>query len=439
MDILYMVSVLLLLIVLLVSGVPVPFSFGGAIIFLVVIYGFPPAGLLQTAYAKLGSVTLLAIPMFILAGGVMEKGNIGRALVEWVNIIVGRVKGGLAVVTVVASAVFGSICGSGAATLSCIGSIMAPRMREKKYPLGIAAAVACCSGTLGLLIPPSAMQILVAWTLNLSVLGCFLSTVVPGVILTVFLSIGSVILLRNDKNMLTETRIAPSDLARVFVKKTANAVPALLMPVIILGGIYSGFMTATESAGIAVIYAIPVAIYLYRGMKWKDLGDSLVETGTTTGVIMVMIGFVMMLSRILTQMNIPQSLANAMISISDNKLVLLIMLNLFLILLGMIMDDASATLLAAPMLYPLICELGIPPYQFAAILGVNIGMGNVTPPSAPFLYLSSRIYGVDVGQVMKPVIFLLLFAYLPTIIMVTYIPDVSLWLPRLLLGDSFPF
>lgn len=439
MDILYMVSVLLLLIVLLISGVPVPFSFGGAIIFLVVVYGFPPAGLLQTAYAKLGSVTLLAIPMFILAGGVMEKGNIGKALVDWVNIFVGRVKGGLAVVTVVASAVFGSICGSGAATLSCIGSIMAPRMREKKYPLGVAAAVACCAGTLGLLIPPSAMQILVAWTLNLSVLACFLSTVVPGIILTVLLSIGAVILLRHDKGVITEAKLAPSAWSRVLIKKTGTAIPALLMPVIILGGIYSGIMTATESAGVAVIYAIPVAIYLYRGMRWRDLGKSLVETCTTTGVIMVMIGFVMMLSRILTQMNVPQSLVNAMLSISENKIILLLMLNIFLVLLGMIMDDTSATLLAAPMLYPLICELGIPPYQFAAILGVNIGMGNITPPSAPFLYLSSRIYGVDVGQVMKPVLFLLFFAYIPTLLLVTYVPDVSLWLPRVLLGDAFPF
>jgi len=146
-----------------------------------------------------------------------------------------------------------------------------------------------------------------------------------------------------------------------------------------------------------------------------------------------------MLSRILTQMNVPQSLVNAMLSISENKIILLLMLNIFLVLLGMIMDDTSATLLAAPMLYPLICELGIPPYQFAAILGVNIGMGNITPPSAPFLYLSSRIYGVDVGQVMKPVLFLLFFAYIPTLLLVTYVPDVSLWLPRVLLGDAFPF
>ncbi|GAB1475667.1 TRAP transporter large permease [Bacillota bacterium] len=434
MDAIIMISILLILIVLLISGVPVPFSFGGAIIFLVALYGFDPTALFSTAYSKLGSITLLAIPMFILAGGIMEKGKIGKALVEWVNILVGRVKGGLAVVTVVASAIFGSICGSGAATLSCIGSIMAPQVRDKKYPLGVVAAVACCSGPLGLLIPPSAMQILVAWTLNLSVLACFLSTVAPGIILTILLCIGSVIMLRNDKNIEREEKHTFQEWSKIFGKSTVTAIPALFMPVLILGGIYSGIMTATESAGIAVIYSIPVAMFIYKGMKVKDLGNSLIETGTTTGVIMVMIGLVMMLSRLLTQINVPQALVKGMLSISDNEIIILIMLNLFLVFLGMVMDDASATLLAAPLLFPVILELGISPYHYAAILGVNIGMGNITPPSAPFLYLSSRIYGVDVGQIMKPVVFLLLFAYLPTLIITTFVPAVSLWLPGLVLG-----
>jgi C4-dicarboxylate transporter DctM subunit len=434
MEAIIMISILLILIVLLISGVPVPFSFGGAIIFLVALYGFDPTALFSTAYSKLGSITLLAIPMFILAGGIMEKGRIGKALVEWVNQLVGRVKGGLAVVTVVASAIFGSICGSGAATLSCIGSIMAPQVRNKKYPLGVVAAVACCAGPLGLLIPPSAMQILVAWTLNLSVLACFLSTVVPGIILTCLLSIGSIIMLRNDKNIEREERYTFEEWSKIFGKSTVTAAPALFMPILILGGIYSGIMTATESAGIAVIYAIPVAMFIYKGMSVKDLGYSLIETGTTTGVIMVMIGMVMMLSRLLTQINVPQTLVKGMLSISDNEIVVLLMLNLFLLFLGMVMDDASATLLAAPLLFPVILELGVSPYQYAAILGVNIGMGNITPPSAPFLYLSSRIYGVDVGQIMKPVVFLLLFAYLPTLLLTTFVPGLSLWLPNSVLG-----
>ena len=437
MEILIIALVLLVLVVLLVVGVPVPFSFGGAVIVLVMIFGYAPSALMSTSYSKLASVTLLAIPMFILAGGIMEKGKIGKALIDWVDIFVGRIKGGLCIVTVITSAIFGSICGSGAATLSCIGSIIAPQGKERKYPMGVMAAVACCAAPLGLLIPPSAAQILIAWTLNISVLACFLSTIVPGVILTILLSLGSWILMRKEEGVLYEASRTPAQWGSEFLKRTKMAVPSLLMPVIILGGIYSGAMTATESAGVAVIYAIPVAMFVYKKLKPRDLLNTLAETATTTGVIMVMIGVVCMLSRILTQQNIPQLVSDTLMSISDNKYVILLMMNLFLVLIGMVMDDTSGTLLAAPILFPIAIEIGISPYHFAAIMGVNLGMGNITPPSAPFIYLSARIYNVQASEVLKPTAFLLLFAYLPTLILVTYWPAVSLTLPKLLLGTAF--
>ena len=169
-------------------------------------------------------------------------------------------------------------------------------------------------------------------------------------------------------------------------------------------------------------------------MTLRQLGETLHESAVTTGVVMCMIGIVMMMSRLLTQVGLPQSICNMLLSISDNKYVILLMINIFLIILGMIMDDTSATLLAAPILYPVIQELGVSPYQFAAILGVNIGMGNVTPPSAPFLYLSARIFDTEAGKMMKPVLYLLVFAYLPTLVLTTLIPDISLALPRLLMG-----
>lgn len=428
---------LALLVILLIMGVPVPFSFGGAVIYLVLTFDFSPSALMATSYSKLSSVTLLAIPMFILAGGIMEKGQIGKALIDWVDIFVGRVKGGLCIVTVIASAIFGSICGSGAATLSCIGSIIAPQAKERKYPTGIVAAVACCAAPLGLLIPPSATQILIAWTLNISVLACFLSTVVPGIILTIMLCIGSWILMRKEEGVVYEESKTLSEFGLELGKRTKTAIPALLMPVIILGGIYGGMMTATESAGVAVIYAIPVAMFVYKRLRPKELIITLKETGTTTGVIMVMIGVICMLSRILTQMGIPQQVANALMSISDNKNMILLMINLFVLLIGMLMDDTSGTLLAAPILFPIAMSTGISPYHFAAILGVNLGMGCITPPCAPFIYLSARVYKVPASETLKPVFFLLGFAYLPVLAITTYVPDVALWLPRLILGAEF--
>ena len=426
--------IFVILIFLLLSGVPVPFAFGGTTIALVAAYGFDPASLFATSYTQLSSVTLLAIPLFIISGGIMEKGHIGEALINWVNVFVGHLKSGLTWVVCIASAVFGSICGSGAATLSCIGSIAAPMMSKKKYPKHISAAVACCAAPLGLLIPPSAMQILVAWTLGTSVLAGFLSTVIPGIILTVLLGVVSSLLLRNEKEIIAEEKVSASEWISMLWKRTGTAIPALIMPFIILGGIYSGAMTASKSAGIACLYAIPVAMFIYKKMNVRQLGETLHEGAVTTGVVMCMIGVVMMMSRVLTQVGLPQTICNALLSISDNKYVILLMINVFLVILGMIMDDTSATLLAAPILYPVIQRLGISPYQFAAILGVNIGMGNITPPSAPFLYLSARIFGTDAGKMMKPVLWLLFGAYLPTLILTTLIPEVSLFLPRLIMG-----
>ena len=426
--------IFVILIFLLLSGVPVPFAFGGTTIALVAAYGIDPASLFATSYTQLSSVTLLAIPLFIISGGIMEKGHIGEALINWVNVFVGHLKSGLTWVVCIASAVFGSICGSGAATLSCIGSIAAPMMSKKKYPKHISAAVACCAAPLGLLIPPSAMQILVAWTLGTSVLAGFLSTVIPGIILTVLLGVVSSLLLRNEKEIIAEEKVSASEWISMLWKRTGTAIPALIMPFIILGGIYSGAMTASESAGIACLYAIPVAMFIYKKMNVRQLGETLHEGAVTTGVVMCRIGVVMMMSRVLTQVGLPQTICNALLSISDNKYVILLMINVFLVILGMIMDDTSATLLAAPILYPVIQRLGISPYQFAAILGVNIGMGNITPPSAPFLYLSARIFGTDAGKMMKPVLWLLFGAYLPTLILTTLIPEVSLFLPRLIMG-----
>lgn len=424
----------IILLILLLSGVPVPFSFGGAIIYLVAVLGADPFALFSTSYTQVSTVTLIAIPMFIMAGGIMEKGKIGGALVNWISIFIGRLKGGLAVVTVVTSAVFGAICGSGAATLSCIGSIVAPQMKERKYPIHIAAAAACCAAPLGLLIPPSTMQIMLAWMMNVSVLACFLSTVIPGIILTILLSVVSAFLLRNDKNIIYEEKRTGMVWVNEFRHRTVSAVPALIMPIIILGGIYSGVMTASESAAVAVAYSIPVAMFVYRKLNLKGLAACVRDTSCTAGVCMCMVAIVCMLSRLLTQAGIPQTVMEALLKVSDNKYVILLMINVFLVILGMIMDDTSAILLSVPILYPLIKELGISPYQFSALVGVNIGMGNITPPSAPFLYLSARIFKTDASKVMKPVLYMLLFGYLPVLILITYVPAVSLWLPELIMG-----
>ncbi|NLV69910.1 MAG: TRAP transporter large permease [Clostridiales bacterium] len=423
-----------ILVVLLIAGVPVMYCFGASLLYASYTLGYTATGMFPTIYGKLSSVVLLSIPLFILAGKIMEHGRIGDALVGFVELFVGKIKGSLTIITTVACAVFGAICGSGMATLSCIGSIMMPKMAAKRYPMEIAAAVSCCAAPIGMLIPPSSLCIVVAWAANLSVTACFLSTLIPGIILTTLISLVSYIMMRNkdvDAGSGYDEGVALRD---VIWPRTKYAIPALIMPVIILGGIYGGFITPTEAAAVASIYTIPVAIFIYRGTTCSGMKTVLMDSAKTTGIIMVMVVMTMALGQILTMENMPMKLLDALIAISGNKLVILLTINVFLILIGMIMDDTCATMLTAPLLIPIGVALGVNPYQMCAILVTNIGMGNVTPPTAPFLYMASGMAGVNAAKVMKPVILIIVFAYVPTLLLTTFIPELSTWLPNLVLG-----
>lgn len=427
------VTVLILLVTLLI-GVPVPFSFGAALIYIVTAGGYGIDSLIPAGYSKMNTVVLLAIPLFILAGGIMERGRIAAPLVDVAALVFGRVRGGLGVAAVVGCGVFGAISGSGAATLSCIGTVLFPRLREARYPVGYSAALIACASPLGLLIPPSAIQILYAWVSNQSVLACFLATVIPGLILMVLLSVSNLVILRRVKAIEVEPALPPAEFARALGRRGVKATPAILMPVLILGGIYGGYMTPTEAAGVAVFYAIPVGFFIYRGLTVRNLREVLVETATTTGVIMVMLFVVMILSRLFILEEFPDYLLGALRRVSENPLVLLLMINVFLIIVGMLMDDVSGVLLATPVLLPVMAELGVSPVHFAAIIGVNLGMGNITPPTAPLLYLGARVGRARIGEMLNPTWLLLLFAWLPTLLITTYIPAVALWLPELLLS-----
>ncbi|MDI3326482.1 TRAP transporter large permease [Pontibacterium granulatum] len=423
---------LLVICVALVIGIPVPFAFGLALVYMYLTGDHDPAGFLTSGHWRMNVLVLLAIPLFIMAGTIMERGKIAQPLVELAELFVGRFKGGIAYAAVGASAVFGSIAGSATATLTCIGSIMMPQLRRANYPEGLSAALITNAAPLGLLIPPSAIQIIYAWVTRQSVLKCFLATIVPGLILVVLLCIVNYIMLRkyNNIKILPKSENFTGDVA----KKSRFALPALLMPFMILGGIYGGIMTPTEAAGIAVVYAIPVGFFIYKGLNKDNFKEALVQSATTTGVVMVMFFMVMIVSRLLIFEDIPTLAKDLIFSVSDNPIVVLIMVNVVMILIGMLMDDVSGVLLASPLLFPIVVELGVDPIQFAAIVGVNLGMGNITPPTAPLLYLGSRVTGVRVSAMLKPTLIMILFAWIPTLIITTYVPQVSLFLPKLFLG-----
>lgn len=425
---------IIILIVLLVMGVPVAFCFGGATLYLVLVLGYSPLFLVPYGYSSIASVTLWCIPLFIIAGSIIKRGKIGDALVNFVEHFIRGFKSGLGVVTVITCGVFGAIAGNGSATMSAIGSIMAPKLREKGYPRGVAASLIASASVLGLLIPPSSAQIVYAWAANQSVLACFLATVVPGIILAILLCVVQAFMVCDvQMNELTDNQTA-FPVNHSFAKKTGRAFPALLMPVIILGGIYGGFMTPMESAAIATLYCIPVAIFFYKGMKFRELGDCLVESGKATGNVAVMLMTAMLFSRILTMEKIPDAMVRLIMGISSNKYVVLLLVNLLLFVVGMLMEDGCGIMLCTPLLLPVVQAVGVSPIQFAAIMGVNLGMGLITPPTAPLLYFASQVGEAPVGEMLKPTLKLIFFAWLPTVLLTTYIPALSTTLPRLIMG-----
>ena len=425
-------SCLLLLCVLLVVGVNVPMAFGAVLLLIAAFGGHEVSGFLPAGHWKMNTVILLAIPLFILAGGIMERGKIAAPLIAVIELVVGRIRGGLSAAAVLACAVFGSISGSAAATLTCIGSIMMPHLRRANYPEGMVSALIVSACPLGLLIPPSASQILYAWVTQQSVLKCFLSTVIPGFILVVLLCVVNFVLLRNVRNLRLAER--PERFSWELGVRSWRAFPALLMPAFILGGIYGGVMTPTEAAGVAVIYAIPVGFYIYKGLNRDNFWESIRESSVTIGVVMVMVFMVLIVSRFLIFEDIPGLAKSLVFAVSDNPIVILLMVNVVMILIGMVMDDISGLLLSAPLLLPIVTSVGMDPIHFAAVLGVNLGMANITPPTAPLLYLGSRVTGAPVNQMMKPVLVMILFAWLPTLLVTTFVPQVALWLPDLLFG-----
>ena len=423
---------IVLICVLLAVGVSVPLAFGGVLILLAYTAGHDVSGFLATGHWKMNSVILLAIPLFMMAGSIMQRGKIANPIVEIAELMFGHLKGGLSSASVVASAMFGAISGSGAATLTCIGGIIMPHLRRAKYPDGFSAALVISASPLGLLIPPSAAQLLYAWVGQLSVLKCFLATLVPGVILTVMLIIVNFVTLRKNTTILIKD--VPPHFLRVLSKKTWFAMPAIFMPLIILGGIYGGIMTPTEAAGVAVIYAIPIGFFFYRGLTLKTLFKSLQESAITIGVVMAMIFMVLIASRFLIFEDIPGMAEDLIYSISENPVVVLLMINLVMLLIGMLMDDISGIILSASLLLPIAEGVGMDPIHFAAVVGVNLGMGNITPPTAPLLYLGAQVTDVAVRDLIKPTMIFILFAWLPTLVLTTFIPEIALFLPDLLLG-----
>ncbi|WP_186399605.1 TRAP transporter large permease [Stappia sp. P2PMeth1] len=418
------------LVVTLSFGVPLPWCFGAALMVMYYLGDVTMKGMVLWGFQQLGNPVLLAIPLFVLAGAVMSESGIAASLLRFVNAFVGHVRGGLGIVAAVSCAVIGAISGSGLTGISAIGPLLIPEMEKRGYPREYATALIANSSILGLLIPPSLSMILFGWVTETSILACFLATLGPGLLIMVNFSLVNLWMSRKF-NLVLDEKPALGDLAGEVARRGVHAFPAMLMPVIILGGIYGGIVTPTEAAALAVIYAVPVGFLVYKGLKLDNFLFAGKEAATAVGAIMLMILFSMIVGQMFVYEGVPQQLVQAIFGITENKVLLLIMINVLLFLIGMVVNDTTAILLVAPLLMPLMQAMDVSPVQFAAIMGVNTAMGGVTPPYASILYLGARIGKVKVTKVIPPAMLLIVTGYLPVVFLVSFWPDLSLYLPRL--------
>ena len=429
-----LLTVVCLIVVLVLMGLPVAFAFAIGDVILIWWLGLDLNFSLAMSFKLLQGFSLLALPLFIFAGILMEKGGAGKRLLDFVNSIVGRVTGGLGAALVVSNGIFGAISGSSSAAIGTLGTIGVPYLKKSNYREGYIVALIAASGILALLIPPSIDMIIFGVASRLSIAKLFLCTLMPGIMLMLaFIGINYVecrknppsAAIPNGDDIKKNTQTIAGSFRRGFV--------ILLMPVFILGSIYSGIATPTEAAGIAVVYTFIVVCGVYRSLNLKGLGRAFIDACSLTGSIALLFFTLFILSQIMIIQQIPGKLAATLLTLTTNKYALLALLNIIMLFMGMLMDDVSGLLLAAIVLLPVAKQFGIDPYHFGAITGVNLGLGLLTPPVAPMLYLAARVAGSPPPNVfIKPALTFMLAGYLPVLLITMYLPQITLFLPNLL-------
>ncbi len=424
-----------LAILLLIIGMPLFVCFGIAGMGMAIFLNYGTEFAIPAMFSNLDSTIFMAIPFYIFAGGLMSAGGISQSIFSFAQSFMGRIRGGLGVVTVVASAIFGAISGSSAAAVSAIGMIAIPEMEKFGYKRSYATALVACSGVLGQMIPPSIPMILFGMITATSVAACFLAALIPGIIIVVIYSIINFIVVRRMPEVIVPPKQAPKEVVKDICLSTKNSAFSLFMPIVVLGGIYGGIFTPTEAGCAAVVYAFLIGFLVYRKMTWKTFMFAAQETASIEGAVTLILCFIFVMGRIFTYESLPEVVANAMLSISNNRIILLLLINLFMIIQGMLMDDISCMLISAPLLYPLFMKLGVSPLQMAAILVVNQGSGQLTPPVATNLFVAARVARIPVSDFVKDTMPFFFFGSIPTMLAVTFIPELSLWLPRIVIGS----
>jgi tripartite ATP-independent transporter DctM subunit len=381
----------------------------------------------QRIFTGIDSFPLMAVPFFVLAGELMNQGGTTRRLIDFANVLVGRIPGGLAHTNIVASMFFGGISGSAVADAAAMGTILVPGMVRKGYEPGFSAAVTAASSTVGPIIPPSIFMVIMGVTTGLSIGGLFAAGIIPGLMLG-FTMMGLSYFMAIRYNYPRETE--PFDMRRIG-REFFSAGPALLAPLIILGGILGGVFTATEAAAVAVLYAFFLGMVVYRELSLRKLADIFVQSGTTTAVLLLIIGMANIFAWVLTAEQIPTRIAQVMLAITDNRYLILLFINVILLFIGMFLEGGAAIIILAPTLLAVAKAVGIIPLHFGLVMVLNIVVGLLTPPLGVCLFVVSGVTGLDLSLIIRSVL-PFLAVELAVLMLVTYLPSFILFIPNLL-------
>jgi len=415
-------------VILLGLGVPIAWSIGLSSIFtmLVSIPAIPAfTTVAQRMATGLDSFALLAIPFFVLAGQIMNHGGIARRLIAFAKAMVGALPGGLAHVNIVAAMLFGAISGSSVAAASALGTTVGKKMEEEGYSKEFAAAVNVTSSTTGLTIPPS--NILIVYSLasgGVSIAALFLAGYLPGILTGLFLMIVAAVW-----SVYRKFPSGEKSNIKTILNTFVDALPSLFLLIVVIGGIVAGIFTATEASAVAVLYCL-VLLYFYKEVSLKELPKIFLSSVGTTAIVMLLIGTSMSMSWIMAYENIPQNITELLLSVSDNKYVILLIINLILLFVGVFMDMTPAVLIFTPIFLPVVTELGMDPTHFGIVMVLNLCIGLCTPPVGSVLFVGVGIAGTTIQKIIKPLLPLFI-AMIIALLLVTYIPGLSLWLPRL--------
>ena len=410
-------------------GTPVVFVLGIAATLTLILTqpDIPLTIVAQRIYDGLNSFTIMAIPFFIFVGAIMDAGGISRRIIDFATALVGWVVGSLLMVSVVGATGMAAISGSGSADVAAISAIMQPELRRRKYDIDFSAAMIACAGSLAQIIPPSLMMVIVALVSNLSVGAMFLAGVLPGLIIVPGLLATSYLHALRGGPQYRE--VQPFTLARLGQTFVA-AVPALGMPVIIIGGIVGGVFTPTEAAAVAVLYGLLVAIFVYRALKFRDLPGLILRAAALAAAVMTIIGTASIFGWLVASANVPAILAEWIKTVSEQAWTYLLLVNVLLMLIGMFMESLAAILILVPVLMPIAIDFGIDPIHFGLVVVMNFAIGMVTPPYGITLFVASSVAERNIIQVSRRIFWPWLMMTL-VLLLVTFVPEIGLFLPRL--------